>query len=133
LRRYFDQIPGFPPRFGGVDRVFIAFCPGFDSLCGSHPQVSHPDQVVRRRHQVELPSDLPLPDVARLPHSARRLHPAEDFLDALAETETVLVAGVARSATIDRRRSPRRVLHHSGMKLGTTGGRGSCFLLILIS
>src|SRR5207248_9634313 len=49
--------------------------------CSARRQVTDSDQVVDREREGKHPIHAPCPAVARLPHQADRLEPAEDFLE----------------------------------------------------
>src|SRR4030065_978927 len=99
LRAYLSLLPSFSPLSRPFLGSFFRTCRSWRPsalLRSPQPQVSHPDQVVRRRHQRELPAHLPLSDVSRLAHPARGLHPSEDLLDSLSQTRADLAPGMAR-------------------------------------
>src|SRR4030066_1351333 len=104
LRAYLSLLPSFSPLSRPFLGSFFRTCRSWRTsalLRSPQPQVSHPDQVVRRRHQRELPAHLPLSDVSRLAPPARGLHPAEDFLDPFAQTQADLITGMARRASVN--------------------------------
>src|SRR3970282_1942579 len=104
LRAYLSLLPSFSPLSRPFLGSFFRTCRSWRTsalLRSPQPQVSHPDQVVRRRHQRELPAHFPLSDVSRLAHPAGGLHPPEDLLDPFAQTQADLVPGVARRSSGD--------------------------------
>src|SRR5271163_389300 len=76
------------------------FCWWFDNSNCRQFQPRHSDQIISACYEVapRLRS-FPSP-VAGPPHSAHRLHPAEDFLNPLPYPQTGLVTGTARGALI---------------------------------
>src|SRR5260370_41536940 len=67
--------------------------------CGGG-QRAHADQVVRRRGEEKLPVHTGSATMTELAQPADRLHPAEDFFDALAHALTDVVAGVPRRPSV---------------------------------
>src|SRR3990172_8457547 len=86
-------------------------CPtGASSLSRAQSKVSHPDQIVRRRSETEVPGDFLRSDVSRLPEDPHRFHPPEDLFHTFSDLLADAVVRMTGGATIDRRSSVRRVL-----------------------
>src|SRR3990172_1949131 len=123
LRAYLSLLPSFSPFSRPFPGSFFRTCRSWHPsalLRSPHPQVSHPDQVVRRRHQRELPAHLPLPDVSRLAHPAGGLHPPEDLLDPFAQTQADRVPGMARRTPVNGRFPVACVLYLKNTTLNST-------------
>ena len=99
--------------------------PASSPSCDGH-QGSHPYQIVGGGREEELPVHALAAPMFELPHPADRLHPAEDFFNALTDALAHGVPGVARRASIERaaprvlrdvRRGPQRA-HHRDKRAG---------------
>src|SRR5260370_10155510 len=94
----------WPLRVGRAEEAWFLFS-------GDHRgEVSHSDQVVGRRGELEHPADQIRPSMSGLAHQPDCLHPAEDLFDALAFLLAHGVTGMTRDSAVNGTGAFGRVL-----------------------
>src|SRR6202521_6453026 len=85
-----------------IFRAHRALCGNLGGLRCELAKISHPDQVVGRSSEGELPSDLKQSAMFQLAHPRDIFQPAKTFFDAFPLSLADLISAMPCSAPIDR-------------------------------